>query len=127
MKAYSDDLREKVLKALHNKQSAKDVAIRFDVGISWVYKISKRFRDTGSYKALPRSGRPRKLSVEDINKISEMVKINPSLTLDEIKERGNFTASRTTIHRALQKLEYTHKKNTFCNGTKPCRRETKTD
>ena len=118
MKAYSDDLREKVLKALHNKQSAKDVAIRFDVGISWVYKISKRFRDTGSYKALPRSGRPRKLSVEDINKISEMVKINPSLTLDEIKERGKFTASCTTIHRALQKLEYTHKKKHFLQRNK---------
>ena len=34
MKAYSDDLREKVLKALQNGQSAKDVSARFDVGIS---------------------------------------------------------------------------------------------
>ena len=120
MKAYSDDLREKVLKALQSGQPAKEVAPRFDVGISWVYKINKRFRDTGSYKALPRSGRPRKLNEEDVSKISEMVKKNPSLTLDEIKEKGNFTTSYSTIYRALQRLGHTHKKNTFCDGTKPC-------
>jgi len=119
MKAYSDDLREKVLKALQSGQPAKEVAPRFDVGISWVYKIRKRFCDTGSYKALPRSGRPRKLNEEDVNKISEMVKINPSLTLVEIKEKGNFTTSCSTIHRALQRLGHTYKKNTFCGGTKP--------
>ena len=34
MKAYSDDLRGKVLKALQSGQAAKEVAPRFDVGIS---------------------------------------------------------------------------------------------
>ena len=33
MKAYSNDLREKVLKALQSGQAAKEVAPRFDVGI----------------------------------------------------------------------------------------------
>ena len=119
MKAYSDDLREKALKALQSGQPAKGIAPRFDVGISWVYKIKKRFRDTGSYKALPRSGRPRKLNEEDVNKISEMVKINPSLTLDEIKGEENFAISCATIHRALRRLGHTYKKNTFCGRTKP--------
>ena len=66
MKAYSDDLREKVLKALQSGQLAKDVAARFYVGISFVYKISRRYKETGSYKALPRPGAPRKLKDEDI-------------------------------------------------------------
>ena len=118
MRAYSNDLREKVLKALHNEQSAEQVAIRFDVSMSWVYKIKKRFQDTGSYEALRRSGRPKKLSEEDVNKISDMLKANPSLTLDEIKEKVKFKASCTTIYRALQRLKLTYKKNTFCGRAK---------
>lgn len=118
MKAYSDDLREKVLKALQGGQIAKEVAIRFDVGISWVYKIKRRFNDTGSYKALHRSGRPRKLTEENVNKISEMVKANPSLTLDEIREKGNFSVGRTTIYRTLQRLKLTYKKKHFLRQNK---------
>ena len=118
MKAYSDDLREKVLKALQNGQTAQDVAVRFDVSISWVYKVSKRFNDTGSYKALHRSGRPRKLTQENIHTIFEMVKTNPSLTLDEIRRNGNFPVSLATIHRVLQVLNVTYKKKHFLRQNK---------
>ena len=113
MRAYSNDLREKILKALNNGQKVKDVAARFDVGINWVYKIRRRFRDTGNYEALPRSGRPRKLKEEDMQKISALINANPSLTLDKLKEEGNFNASRITIYRALKKLKITYKKKHF--------------
>ena len=104
MKAYSDDLREKVLKALHKGQMAKDVAVRFDVSLSWVYKIKKRFEVSGNYQALPRSGRPRKFSDDDVLKISEIVKNNPSATLREIRELVNFRIGITTLHRILRNI-----------------------
>ena len=110
MKAYSDDIREKVLKALHEGQMAKEVAKRFDVCISWVYKIKKRFELTGSYKALPRCGAPRKMTEADMKKLALLVKENPSATLDELKELGNFSVGRTTIYRALNELDITYKK-----------------
>ena len=114
MKAYSDDLREKVLKALEVGQSAKEVAYRFDVSISWVYKISRRSRLTGSYKALPRPGAPRKLSDEEIGKLEQLVKENPSATLKELKQIGGFHVGITTIHNILrQKLKLTYKKTLF--------------
>lgn len=116
MKAYSDDLREKVLKALQNGQPAKDVSARFDVGISWVYKIYRRYRTTGSYQALPRPGAPRKLSHDDIKKLEKLVADNPSATLKELKQMGDFSVGLTTIHKILrEELKITYKKNTFCS------------
>ena len=72
MKAYSDDLREKVIKALNELQPAKEVAIHFDVCVSWVYKIFRRYKTTRSYKALSRLGAPRKLQNEDVKKLEEL-------------------------------------------------------
>ena len=119
MKAYSDDLREKVLKALQSGQLAKDVAARFDVGISWVYKISRRYRETGSYKALPRPGAPRKLKYEDILKLEQLVKDNPSATLDELKQLSGLTVGRSTIHKILrEELNITYKKKHFLQQNK---------
>ena len=116
MKAYSDDLREKLLKALQSGQIAKDVTIRFDVGISWVYKIRKRYKETGSYKALPRPGAPQKLSTEDLIKLEKLVKDNPSATLEELKQLSGFAVGRSTIHRILR--EQLKIKNTFRGRTK---------
>ena len=118
MKAYSDDLREKVIKALNELQSAKEVAIRFDVCVSWVYKIFRRYKTTGSYKALSRPGASRKLQNEDVKKLEELVKENPSATLEELKRMSGLPVGRSTIHRILTKeLKITYKKNTFCSRT----------
>ena len=119
MRACSEDLREKVLKALQMGQMVKEVARRFDVGISWVYKIRKRYKETGSYKALPRPGAPRKLTTEDLIKLEKLVKDNPSATLEELKQLSGFAVGRSTIHRILrEELKITYKKNTFRSRTK---------
>ena len=114
MKAYSDDLREKVIKALNELQPAKEVAIRFDVCVSWVYKIFRRYKTTGSYKALSRPGAPSKLQNEDVKKLEELVKENPSATLEELKRMSVLPVGRSTIHRILTKeLKITYKKTLF--------------
>lgn len=92
--------------------------------ISWVYKIYRRYRTTGSYHALPRPGAPRKLSHDDIKKLEKLVADNPSATLKELKQMGDFSVGLTTIHKILrEELKITYKKNTFCSRTKSGRCE----
>ena len=113
MRAYSNDLREKIIRAIEAGELGTHVAKRFDVAKSFVYKIYKRYKDTGSYEALRQPGVKPKLTSEDIEKLKILVSENPSATLDELRELGNFSVCRTTIHNTLKKLKITYKKKSF--------------
>ena len=56
-RAYSLDLRERVVAAVLGGQSCRSVAARFGVGVSSVVKWVQRFRATGSAAAKPMGGR----------------------------------------------------------------------
>jgi transposase len=58
-RAYSLDLRERVVAAVTNGQSCRTVADRFGVSVASVVKWSQRFRATGSAAAKPMGGRRR--------------------------------------------------------------------
>ena len=113
MRAYSNDLRYKIIKAIEAGEVGTHVAKRFDVAKSFVYKIYKRYKDTGSYEALRQPGVKPKLTNEDIERLKFLVAENPSATLDELRKLGNFAVCRTTIHNMLKKLKITYKKKYF--------------
>ena len=52
MRAYPNELRVRVLDAIKDGATVKDVAARFVVSESWVYKILDRYKTTGTYEAL---------------------------------------------------------------------------
>ena len=55
---------------------------------------------------------PRKLQNEDVKKLEELVKENPSATLEELKRMSGLPVGRSTIHRILTKeLKITYKKH----------------
>ena len=57
MRAYSQDLRERIIAALEaNEQSQPEIAERFGVSVSTVEKLWKRWRSTGQCAALPHAG-----------------------------------------------------------------------
>jgi len=56
-RAYSLDLRERVVAAVGAGQSCRSVAERFGVSVASVVKWSQRFRATGSAAAKPMGGR----------------------------------------------------------------------
>ena len=56
MKAYSNDLRKRIVDARANGDTAAEVAERFSVGIRFIFSLMKRVRDTGSYEAKKNSG-----------------------------------------------------------------------
>jgi len=63
MKAYSEDLRERVAAACaEERHSVGDVATQFRVSVSFVHKLRRRQRTTGSFAALPHRGGPRPTS-----------------------------------------------------------------
>lgn len=113
MRAYSNDLRERIFRAANAGESIKSVAKIFEVSVGWVYKILARHRQTGSYEALPyNNGAPRKLSERDLELLSKLVQEQSDATLQELKEKGKFDVSLATIHRALRdQLKITYKKN----------------
>jgi len=58
-RAYSLDLRERVVAAVASGQSCRAVADRFGVSVASVVKWSQRFRSTDSAAAKPMGGRGR--------------------------------------------------------------------
>ena len=58
MKAYSLDIREQVATAVQaGEYTQSTIATLFGVSVSFVEKLARRVRETGSFAALPRRGR----------------------------------------------------------------------
>ena len=53
MKAYSMDMRERVLKASDAGMPTREVALKFEVSESWVRRLKQRRRESG--EVAPRS------------------------------------------------------------------------
>ena len=47
MQAYSQDLRERVLRALDRGDRPTEIARRFEVSRIWVYRVREREQETG--------------------------------------------------------------------------------
>ena len=51
MKAYSTDLRERVVSACDAGDATREqVAARFSVSVAWIRKLMRQRRETGSYR-----------------------------------------------------------------------------
>jgi transposase len=56
MHAYSQDLRDRVLKAIERGERPTAIAKRFEVSRNWVYEVRNRFERTGERCSLPMGG-----------------------------------------------------------------------
>jgi transposase len=91
-RAYSLDLRERVVAAVTAGQSCRAVAATFKVSVSSVVKWSQRFRATGSAAARAMGGnRPYALACERdwlLRRLSAQPDITLRALLAELAERG---------------------------------------
>jgi len=116
MKAYSLDLRKKVLMAYQHKEgSIRQLAKRFTVSPRFVGELVSRFRRTGSYAPKPhRGGNPPRIDAEGQKIICECVQQHPDATLDALcqlyAEHCQVMPSRSSLHRTLVLLKLTRKK-----------------
>jgi transposase len=115
MKAYSQDLRERVIATVGaGQQSQAAIAKTFGISESTLDKWVKRWRDTGSVAALPCAGGRQRALKECAAFIRAEVKQQPDVTLEELCERVGaqvqVTASRSMMSRELQVLALPRKK-----------------
>lgn len=104
-KAYSLDLRERVIKYLekgHDKQSAANF---FSVGIATIYRWLRLKKEVGSLQAQRRERAYQKI---DNERLKEYVEANPDYFLCEIAEE--FSVTEQAIFYALKRLKITRKK-----------------
>lgn len=116
MKAYSLDLRQKIVDTyLEGGISQRQLAERFRVALSFVEKLLKQYRETGSTAPKIRKQQtPRKLNEQQLNILKEIVETNNDATLAEIRlqleQKTGVLIGRSTVDRMLHMMEIRVKK-----------------
>lgn len=119
MKAYSTDLRQKIIETkLETQEADQKIAERFRVSRSFVNKLVRQYQLIGNYETLPHGGGAQaKLTREQIAVVIQLVEGNNDATLehlsDLLKEKSGIKVSISTICRLLQRLKLTRKKKTL--------------
>jgi len=119
MKAYSDDLRLKIIETIQaNDLPQVEIAEQFGVSKSFVEKLWHRFRTTGSYKAKAHAGGVERFLKNDEPLIRELVAAQPDTTLSELCEKvaartGKSAVTTATMCVEVQRLDLPLKKSRF--------------
>ena len=119
MKAYSRDLREKIVTAYENHEgSLRKTAERFAVSLGTVSRLVKRFRQTGTLEPKPHGGgQKRKIVGKHLQVFRRLVTEQPDATLPELRERlrreTGLVVGTSTVSLTLKRLGYTRKKKTL--------------
>jgi transposase len=114
MRAYSIDIRERVIENLEH-ESMRKTAKRFRVLEYFVYRLKQRYREAGTLAPRPHGGGQGPLVDEAGGEFIRPVLAEASdLTLNELCERyeGRFAGkvSKSSRDRALRRLDLTRKK-----------------
>src|SRR5215218_7497454 len=120
MRAYSQDLRERVVRACDEGRGTRQhIADRFGVSTAWVRRLLQRRRQTGSFAARPHAGGPPpKLTPDRCDRLVVLVTEQPDATLAELRDRLGAPVHLSTVARALARLGLPVKKK---SGRPPSR------
>jgi transposase len=117
MRAYSLDLRQKVVAAVERGDSTiEEVAASFGVGQTFVKKMLRQHRETGDLRPRPHGGgQTARLSGQHLKLLRAEVGRSPDQTAaalrDHLEERAGVSVSRPTVSRALLRFGLSRKKN----------------
>ena len=107
MQAYSQDLRERVLRALDRGDRPTEIARRFEVSRVWVYQVRERQQETGVRSSFPIGGHRRSRLAEREQALRNWITAEPDLTLAELQQRlakqGVATKIATLWHQLIKK------------------------
>ena len=112
--SLSQDLRRRLVRAVEEGSSAREVAIRFEVSASAAIKLMRRVRETGSTAPAKIGGYRKPLLAGQEDLLRELTTSRKGITLaeirDELLERGIEPGSLATIWSTLRRLGLSHKK-----------------
>ena len=115
MRAYSTDLKERLVRAVADGLPMREAARRFDVAVTTVKRTVVQQRTTGSLEHKHSSGRPRALSREQDAILLARLQAEPDATVLEHcawwAEHQGQQLSEATMWRAMRRVGWTHKKS----------------
>ena len=104
MKAYSQDLRKRIVDTVQRGEgSLRQIARRFLVSVSFVTRLLQLHRSTGALEPRPHGGgNPAVLGPQDLDQLRELVRRQADATLEELRQRLGVSCRLMTISRALR-------------------------
>jgi transposase len=127
MKAYSMDLRRRVLALCDAGRSTREVSQVLGVSESWVRRLKQRRREDGSVSPRPSGGRRYgHFDPVHLEQIERWLRKQPDATLERLlgrveKEMG-LRCSLMAVCRAVKKLGWSLKKRRFEPASKTARK-----
>lgn len=117
MRAYSQDLRQKIVTALQRGMPKAQAATTFDVSLSSVKRYARMATDGDSLAPRKGGGRPPKIDDNTIKLLEEDIKERPEATISERLTFAEYltgkTLSEATLKRLLKRLGYSRKKGVW--------------
>jgi transposase len=115
MRAYSSDLRERIVAAIDRHEHAlRQSAHLFSVSLSFLVRLLQRRRASGSLQPKPHGGGPTpKLDAAAVRRLRALVRKQPDATLTELRDRLGIPCPIATIARVLRKHRITGKKKSL--------------
>jgi transposase len=115
-RAFSQDLRERVIKAMESgKYGRHEVAEKLEVSVWYVDVVMKRLRETGNREAKPWNGGQERVLKSHREWIRKRVEETPDITLEElciaIKKDKQVKANHSMMCRELAGMELPLKKS----------------
>ena len=116
-KPYSQDLRERMVRAVLSGQSRREAARLLDVSASCVIKLMQRRDTTGECRPRKLGGHKRYALAGHEDKVRALVAEKPDLTITELWQKITalgIKVGRSAVARFLLHLRLTFKKNPAC-------------
>jgi len=115
MKAYSQDLRQRVLRAVDQGTSQAAIAKTFVVSVATIKRYLKQRRETGQVLPKPIPGRPAQKADALREHLLPQLEAHIDATLEEHcrlwEAEHGFKVSWATMSRAIESLNWTRKKD----------------
>jgi transposase len=113
MRAYSEDLRKKIVAAVERGMSKAQAARLFDVSLSSVKRYSRSAREGESLEPRKSTGRPRKAGEKARLLLEKDVEQRPAATIGQrrrfLEHLTGTTLSDSTVRRLMKRLGFSQK------------------
>ncbi len=112
-RAYSQDLRDRIVRAVEAGASRRSTAGKFEVSVSFVIRLVQRWRTTGSVRVRGTGGRRRHRLEPHGGLVDRLLAARRDITLEEMRSAlagEGVVVSRSSVDRYLKARGLTRKK-----------------
>jgi len=112
MGTLSNDLRERIVVAYDRGEGTREqIAARYNVSLGMVKKLLQQRRRTGDIAPRHRfSGAKPKITPRHQQQLKRLVRDNPDMTLEELRDAIDVNCTPQAIHYVLEKMGLSLKK-----------------